>query len=86
MPERSRLVSLLLDQDCKYNGALLTFAKLSSPKRIAFLVRPDDIDGVFRRLGASPMALDLSKRIVPESSPNSRTIFPICLLKCHWMS
>ncbi|KAL1970382.1 hypothetical protein VTN77DRAFT_5542 [Rasamsonia byssochlamydoides] len=40
--------------------------KRASPRRIASLVRPEDIDEVFRSLGAKPAALNLSERIIPD--------------------
>ncbi|KAJ9210919.1 hypothetical protein DTO166G4_7505 [Paecilomyces variotii] len=41
--------------------------KLTSQKRISSLVRPDDIDDLFRTLGARPAALAFSEPAIPEA-------------------
>lgn len=46
---------------------VLTQPKLTSQKRISSLVRPDDIDDLFRTLGARPAALAFSEPAIPEA-------------------
>jgi hypothetical protein len=31
------------------------------------LIRPDDIDGLFRQIGAKPQVLDLTKNVVEDT-------------------
>ncbi|RHZ55676.1 hypothetical protein CDV55_103791 [Aspergillus turcosus] len=45
--------------------------KHATAERIKYLLRPDDINGLFQRLGASPKALDISEPVIPEPAPQN---------------
>lgn len=47
---------------------LLTLkVKETKPARLASLIRPNDVDGLFLQIGAKPQALDLSKPIEADT-------------------
>ncbi|EAW08904.1 uncharacterized protein ACLA_098460 [Aspergillus clavatus NRRL 1] len=43
--------------------------KYATADRVRFLIRPDDIDSLFQRLGAKPKALAISESALPEPAP-----------------
>ncbi|GAQ03840.1 hypothetical protein ALT_1161 [Aspergillus lentulus] len=45
--------------------------KHATADRIKSLFRPDDINRLFQRLGASPKALDISEPVIPEPAPQN---------------
>ncbi|KAE8340146.1 hypothetical protein BDV24DRAFT_152171 [Aspergillus arachidicola] len=45
--------------------------KNTTAERIQSLIRPDSIDAIFRRMGASPKALTFSEVIVPDATPKN---------------
>ncbi|KAF7174256.1 hypothetical protein CNMCM6106_008460 [Aspergillus hiratsukae] len=45
--------------------------KHATAERIKSLLRPDDINMLFQRLGASPKALDISEAVIPEPAPQN---------------
>jgi hypothetical protein len=48
--------------------------KSTPNERIAKIVGPDDIDEVFRSLGATKAALDLSAEVIPQSTSHGGRI------------
>ncbi|EAW15492.1 uncharacterized protein NFIA_048290 [Aspergillus fischeri NRRL 181] len=45
--------------------------KHAAAERVKSLFRPDDINRLFQRLGASPKALDISELVIPEPAPQN---------------
>ncbi|KAE8374807.1 hypothetical protein BDV26DRAFT_32649 [Aspergillus bertholletiae] len=48
--------------------------KNTTAERIQSLVRPDNIDAIFQRMGANPKALEFSEVLVPDSIPKNSSL------------
>ncbi|KAE8327647.1 hypothetical protein BDV39DRAFT_204667 [Aspergillus sergii] len=48
--------------------------KNTTAERIQSLIRPDSIDALFQRMGASPKALTFSEVIVPDATPKNSSL------------
>lgn len=63
----------------------LTDCQNATAERIKSLIRPDDIDQVFQRLGASPKALAITEPVSPDSSKQQHSFLFQCWIATNTM-